>query len=101
MIGMPVTISANVDRITIEPDCLANGVTLEELLRKLTAVTLNVRKQLGDNPAIEVFFNANDYDNYDEGYEQKVMQVIKENTHRVILFSNSMTLQAEFEPALQ
>lgn len=100
MIGMPVTISANVDRITIEPDCLANGVTLDELRQKLTKVTLNVRVR-SDNPALEVFFNANDYDNYGEGYEQKVMQVIKENTHRVILFSNSMTLQAEFEPALQ
>jgi hypothetical protein len=101
MLGMTVTINANVDRITIDSACLNHNLTLEELHKKLIKLTHNVRTHSGHYPRIEVFFNANDYDNLPAGYEKEVMQVIKENTHRVILFSNDMTLQAEFEPALQ
>lgn len=100
MLGMLVTISTQVDRITIDQSCLNHGITLQELADKLAKVTHNVRMHSGDDKTIEVFFQENDYNNLEEGYEEKVIALIKESTHRVILFSNEMTLQATFEPVL-
>ncbi len=97
MLGMQVTISAKVDRITIDESCLNWNVTLPQLQKKLEHVTHNVRVHTGEYKKIEVFFQQNDFDNLPIGYEEKVMKVIKENTHRVILFSNDMTLEAAFD----
>ena len=100
MLGMPVTINAKVDRITIDASCLKHPITLQELEKKLAAITHNVRRHYGDYEKIEIFFQENDYDNLEEGYEKKVMQIIKEYTHHVILFSEDLTLEATFQPAL-
>lgn len=90
---------ANVDRITIDASCLRHGVTLDSLAEKLTKVTMNVRQDHGNHPRLEIYFNANDYSNMKEGYEKGVMQIISENTDRVIIFSNDISIEADFEPA--
>lgn len=101
MLGMPLVIIANVDRISINETCLKHGITLELLLGELKKVTQNIRIHSEPNQMLEVFFNANDVENYPKGYENNVMAVIKEYTDRIVISSKQLTLKADFEAPLR